>query len=193
MGLTTKRTLEILAVIVVVILATTAITVFLAPYFDPSKNLWIMKLLELKTLALIVYFVYAVISVIFIPLPTLPLDILAAGLYGVPLALTVRIAAALVADSIAYILAYRFGPPFLTRLVNPKTLQEFEHYSFKHGFKTFLVLSLLPVFNLDVIAYQAGLTKVSFVPFLLVMFVANLYRVAITMLYGRHIFSVLGL
>lgn len=174
-------------------LIVTILAIIAAPYLDLSKNPLVLKLLELQFYALLFYFLYSIFASVIVPIPTFPLDILMAGLYGIKFALPIRLAGALIGATAAYFIGFYFGHGFLKKILPKKIFKNFEKYSLKHGMKTYILLSLIPIFQQEWMAYHGGVSKLKFLPFIAIVFLANIYRIAFIMLYGSYLFGFLGI
>lgn len=178
---------------VVLAVAVTLFSALLAPYFDLSKNPFIQKIVGVKEEALAFYFLYSAFAAILIPVPTMPLEILFAGLFGIPITLAVRLAGSLLGATAAFLLAQKYGRPLLQRLLPASAYNEIDKFSGAKGLKAFFLISIFPFVNPEVMAYVAGLGNLKLIPTLLVLVVANFYRFFIVMVWGRQILANLGI
>ncbi len=108
------------------------------------------------------YIVITVIAVVIAPISTLPLLPLAVFRWGVFFAAFFSIIGWSIGSAIAFVLARRFGKPFIAKIISIKKIEEIENSIPKENFFISIVLLriALPV---DVLSYALGLfSSVSF-------------------------------
>jgi uncharacterized membrane protein YdjX (TVP38/TMEM64 family) len=189
----TRLELKFLFWSIVFALVVTGLSAWISPYFDLSRSSFIREIVEAKPWALSFYFLYSAFASVFVPVPTMPLEILFAGFFGIPLTLAVRLAGSLAGAAFAFFLAHRYGRPFLKRLLPVSTYQEVEKFSHMHGLKTFFLISVFPLVNPEVMAFVAGLGNLRLFPVLGILLIANFYRFFLAMMWGKQILENLGL
>ncbi|MFN7088513.1 MAG: VTT domain-containing protein, partial [Candidatus Paceibacteria bacterium] len=178
---------------VIAAVAVTILSAMLTPYFDLSRNPFIQEIMNIRKAALTFYFLYSTVASIFVPIPTMPLEVLFAGLFGIPMTLIVRLGASLVGATFAFFISHRYGRPLLKKLLPASTYQDIEKFSNSHGIRAFFLIAIFPLVNPEVMAYVAGLGNLRLTSTLLVLLVANLYRFLVAMVWGRQILQNLGL
>jgi uncharacterized membrane protein YdjX (TVP38/TMEM64 family) len=81
---------------------------------------------------------------------------------------------AFIGSFIAFYLSRKLGKPFVTRVINKKTLNKFKEFMEKRGTTALLLVYLLPAMPDDVISYVAGITNMKTKTFLLVSTIGRL-------------------
>ena len=101
-----------------------------------------------------------IVSVVIVPIPSLPLDMAAGATFGVVLGTTYAVIGAEIGAIISFLIGRTLGREALARIF--RTDVTFcEHCSDRH-LAIFVFLSrLLPIFSFDLISYGAGLTNMS--------------------------------
>ena len=107
----------------------------------------------------LVYMGALIISIVFSPLPTVALALGAGLAYGVVLGTIYTLAGGLTGGIICFLLARRFGRPWLARRVSSATLDYIDRLALVLGARLILLMRLIPVFGFEWVSYAAGLTK----------------------------------
>jgi len=189
----TRFELKFLFWSVVLAIGVTLLSAWLSPYFDLSQSPFIKKIIGAREEALVFYFFYSVFATIFVPVPTMPLEVLFAGIFGVPITLIIRLTGSLVGATFAFAIAHTYGRPLLRRILLVSSYNEIEKFSSTQGLKAFFFISVFPLVNPEIMAYVAGLGSLRLIPTLGILAVANFYRFFIAMVWGRQILQNLGL
>jgi len=95
-------------------------------------------------------------------LPATPMTLLGGFLFGVWLGTLYVIIAATVGATIAFLVARFFGGEFVKNLMknNFKRLNKYDKKVEQHGFKTMLILRLIPLFPFNGLNFAMGLTRI---------------------------------
>lgn len=101
------------------------------------------------------------VAVVVPPIPSVPLDIAAGAVFGVPWGVTWVLIGAEAGAIIAFLLARRLGRSRLERRIDPEFLARVDAAVERHGVLAVLVLRLVPTFHFDLVSYAAGLTSMS--------------------------------
>jgi len=106
--------------------------------------------------SMLLYVALTVGAVVVAPVSTLPLIPVAAVLWGAPVTALLSLAGWLVGGAIAFILARRFGRPFVGKFVNLNRLEQVERLI--PGRNLFLAVVLLRIaIPFDILSYALGL------------------------------------
>lgn len=107
-----------------------------------------------------VFILLMIVSVVIVPIPSLPLDLAAGAAFGVYLGATYAVMGAEIGAIISFLIGRALGRDALSRLFR-RDITFCERCSDRH-LAIFVFLSrLLPVFSFDLISYGAGLTNMS--------------------------------
>lgn len=107
----------------------------------------------------LVYMAALVVSIVFSPLPTAALAVAAGLAYGVILGTLYTLAGGITGGVICFLLARRFGRPWLERRVNRGTMDYIDRLALNIGARLLLITRLVPVFGFEWVSYAAGLTR----------------------------------
>ena len=173
MEITRKRATIAIVVVVVVIAALIALYVAYerwSPYDETDLERWIENL---GPWGPIIYILVFAGSMLFAPLPTAPLPVLAATAFGGALGFGYTMAATAIGSVICYALARKLGRPALRRLMSQAALDKVDELGERLGIRLLIVLRLFPVAGVDYVSYAAGLTKMRFLPYFAISVLAS--------------------
>lgn len=139
---------------------------------------------ERGALGVLVFILVMALSVLFAPIPNVPIFI-AAGLAWGPVLGTVYCMAGLTLGSaIAFGLARKFGRRHLARLIGQRAAARIDHMVDTMGGRVVFWSRLMPGVNFDWISYVAGMTSVPFRVFIFYSFLGMLAPTAVTVAMG---------
>ena len=121
----------------------------------------------------IVYIVVFALSMLFAPLPTAPMPLVAAAVFGPALGFLYTITATAIGSTICFWVARRLGRPVLRRLTSQAALDKIDELGARLGIRLLIVLRLFPVAGVDYVSYAAGLTQMRFVYYIVISVLAS--------------------
>ena len=145
-------------------------------YFNPSNNRLVQTIVVYQDLAFVLYFIYVMIASVVVPIPTLPVDLVMINLLDPWSVVIVRLAGGLAGGSISFYQARNYGKRFLKRYLSEKNYNFIERQSDNITWQEFLIITMLPVINAELMAYVAGVSKVKFRWTILILALADFYR-----------------
>jgi uncharacterized membrane protein YdjX (TVP38/TMEM64 family) len=157
-----KHIVQIVAFILLFGLIVAAVSAAINRYFNPAEHPFIKDLLAKEHTALLFYFVYATVASVLVPIPTLPVDVLFLNLLDPASVITVRLAGGLAGSSVNFYLARNFGRPLLLKLLSKKNYEFVEDLSNNLAWHHFFIITMIPIFNTELMAYAGGISKLRF-------------------------------
>ena len=121
----------------------------------------------------IVYIVVFALSMLFAPLPTAPMPLVAAAVFGPALGFLYTITATAIGSTICFWVARRLGRPVLRRLTSQAALDKIDELGARLGIRLLIVLRLFPVAGVDYVSYAAGLTQMRFAYYIVISVLAS--------------------
>ncbi len=121
----------------------------------------------------IVYIVVFALSMLFAPLPTAPMPLIAAAVFGPALGFLYTITATAIGSTICFWVARRLGRPALRRLASQGALDKIDELGARLGIRLLIVLRLFPIAGVDYVSYAAGLTQMRFASYIVVSVLAS--------------------
>ncbi len=121
----------------------------------------------------IVYIVVFALSMLFAPLPTAPMPLIAAAVFGPALGFLYTITATAIGSTICFWVARRLGRPVLRRLTSQAALDRIDELGARLGIRLLVVLRLFPVAGVDYVSYAAGLTQMRFAYYIVISVLAS--------------------
>jgi len=89
--------------------------------------------------------------------------------------------------TINYILAYRFGRPFLQRKMSAENLEEMTYFWNKWGWFLYFIFGLIPVFPVELLSFICGFLETRIATFLLLSFIPRLIVFTVLAYFGQNI------
>ena len=145
-------------------------------YFNPSNNRLVQYIMIYQDLALVLYFIYVMVASVVVPIPTLPVDLVMINLFDPWSVVVIRLAGGLAGGSISFYLARNYGKKFLKRCLSEKNYNFIDNQSANITWQEFFIITMLPVINAELMAYVAGVSKVKFRWTILILALADFYR-----------------
>lgn len=127
------------------------------------------------------YFLAMTAQAILIPIPSSPVTLAGALVFGAPTGLALSMMGSTVGSALVFLAVRRWGEPLVVRLVGKETFRRYSGKLDERGWWLFLVL-LVPFTPDDVVCALAGLTRISFRRFLILMVLGRLPATAATVL-----------
>lgn len=101
-------------------------------------------------------------SIIFSPLPTVPVNIAGGLAFGVFFGAIYTITGGMIGATVNFALSRRFGRSFVERRLGAQVTSQIDQLAERMGFRIIFFMRLIPLFNFDWVSYAAGLTSLSF-------------------------------
>lgn len=101
-------------------------------------------------------------TIVFTPVPTLPVDIAAGLAFGVVRGTLFVMAGAMVGATIDFYIARWLGRGVVARKLGPRVMAEIDRYAERMGARLVFLARLFPIFNYKWLSYAAGLTRISY-------------------------------
>ena len=121
----------------------------------------------------VVYIVVFAGSMLFAPLPTAPMPLIAAAVFGPALGFLYTISATAIGSTVCFWVARRLGRPTLKRLTSQVALDKIDQLGERLGTRLLIVLRLFPVAGVDYVSYAAGLTQMRFPTYIVISVLAS--------------------
>lgn len=100
------------------------------------------------------------VAVVVSPLPSVPLDVAAGLAFGLFWGTVYVLIGAELGAIVAFLLARRFGRPWVERRLPAAFVAQLDRLSGRAGFRAILFMRVLPAFQFDWVSYAAGLTPI---------------------------------
>lgn len=145
----------------------------------------------------LVYIGVLALSVLFAPIPNVPIFIAAGLAWGPVLGTVYSMLGMTLGSALAFGVSRKLGRRHVRRLIGSKAAQRIDRLAETMGGQVIFWARMLPVVNFDLISFVAGLTAISFARFLVASFLGMLVPTAIAVVagdsLGRDIRITLGL
>ena len=105
------------------------------------------------------------LSVLFAPIPNVPIFIAAGLVWGPVLGTAYSMAGLLIGSTMAFYVSRRFGRRHLPRLIGGKAAERLDNAAQTMGGRVIFWSRMLPAVNFDWISFVAGMTSIRFAPF----------------------------
>ena len=141
----------------------------------------------------VVFIVFMAVSVLFAPIPNIPIFIAAGLIWGPILGTTYSMAGMMLGSTMAFGVSRALGRKHLHRLIGAKAAQRMDDMADHLGGRLVFWSRMIPVINFDIISYVAGLTSVQFPVFFLYSFLGMLTPTTIAVVAGDSLEDNFGL
>lgn len=172
-----KNFLQVITFIALFGVAVAILSGLLSNIIDPSNNRYIQELLRYQNQALILYFVFVMVASVFVPIPTLPIDLLLFSIFDPATVVIIRVFGGLAGGSVSYYLSYNYGRPLLKRWLSKKNYEVVETLSDNFSWREFFIITMIPIINAELMAYVGGLGKMGYRKTAFTLFLGIAYRV----------------
>jgi uncharacterized membrane protein YdjX (TVP38/TMEM64 family) len=99
--------------------------------------------------------------IVFVPVPTIPIEIVAGVAYGIIPGSLLVFAGHMLGALAAFLISRRFGRPLLARWLGARAIARLDAFTAADGgFRYVFFLRLLPLFDFKLVSYACGLTEV---------------------------------
>ncbi len=132
----------------------------------------------------IVYVLVLAASVLFAPIPNVPIFIAAGLAWGPVLGTIYSMAGMTLGSAAAFWVARRFGRRHLPRLIGRKAAERLDRLAIDAGGQVIFWARMLPVVNFDLISFVAGLTAIDFRRFVVASFLGMLVPTSLAVVAG---------
>ncbi len=119
------------------------------------------------------------VIIVFIPVPTIPIEIVAGIVYGIVAGSLLVLAGHVIGALIAFSIAKRFGRPLLRRWLGERAVTKLDPLASQSGFWYVFYMRLLPLFDFKLVSYAAGLTAMKTRSYLLATTVGIFFPILI--------------
>ena len=121
----------------------------------------------------VVYIAIFAASMLFAPLPTAPMPLIAAAVFGPALGFLYTITATAIGSTVCFWIARRLGRPALGRLTSQRALDKIDELGERLGIRLLIILRLFPIAGVDYVSYAAGLTQMRFPTYIVISVLAS--------------------
>jgi uncharacterized membrane protein YdjX (TVP38/TMEM64 family) len=125
-----------------------------------------------------------VLQTVIMPIPGAVVSAANGALFGVGWGTFLSWVGGLLGSSLAFWLARWFGAGLVARFASSERIAQLDQLSSRYGFRTLLLIRLIPGISVDLVSYLAGLTTIKYTHFVL--------ATAIGLLPGAFVFNLLG-
>lgn len=132
----------------------------------------------------LVFILVMALSVLFAPIPNVPIFIAAGLAWGPVLGTAYCMAGLTIGSTVAFWVARKFGRRHLARLIGRHAAERIDHMVDTMGGRVVFWTRLMPGVNFDWISFVAGMTSVPFRTFIIFSFLGMLPPTAITVAMG---------
>ncbi len=113
-------------------------------------------------LAPLVYIALLASTVIFTPLPSVPVNIAGGLAFGVVMGTVYTLIGGMIGATVNFYVARRLGRGFVERRLGARSMAHVDGIAERMGARLVFLTRLIPLFNFDWVSYAAGLTRLSF-------------------------------
>lgn len=135
--------------------------------------------------AYIVFFIIQLISVIIAPIPSNISSVVGGAVFGMWESFLLSTIAIIGGSIIVFLLARKFGKPFVDRFVNPKISSKYEQLiSSKRGEMLLMLMFFLPFFPDDALGFLVGLSKMSLRKYFIIILITRPWGILVSSAVG---------
>ena len=146
-------------------------------------------LLSFGALTPLVYFALQLLQVIVAPIPGGTIGVIGGALFGLPMGFALSASATFIGSCAVFLLTKKFGRPFVERFSNNEWIAKFEAISPEKIDLVLFLVFLFPAFPDDILCFAAGLTKMPFRRFALLVIVGRFPGIFLNTLVGAGLFA----
>jgi uncharacterized membrane protein YdjX (TVP38/TMEM64 family) len=159
---TTRQALILLALLAVGVAVSYALDFVVSRFVDLEAEAVKDWVAGFGALAPLVYVALLAATIIFSPLPSVPVDIAGGLAFGWALATVYTVIGGMIGATVNFYMARWLGRHFVERKIGRQAMTQIDTLAERTGFKFVFAARLLPLFNFDWVSYAAGLTLISF-------------------------------
>ncbi|WP_303869709.1 TVP38/TMEM64 family protein [Acetobacterium wieringae] len=135
----------------------------------------------------LVFFLLQLLQIIIAPIPGGTVGLVGGALFGTFGGFLINAAGTLVGSIIVFVLAKRFGRPFVLRFVSPELVEKYDHIKESRLNTVLFLIFLFPLFPDDMLCFIAGLSSMPLKTFALIILLARTPSVFINTMIGAGI------
>lgn len=121
----------------------------------------------------VIYILVFALSMLFAPVPTAPMPLIASAVFGPVLGFFYTIIATAIGSTICFWVARRLGRPVLRRFASQRAVDRIDQLGARLGVRLLIVMRLFPVAGVDYVSYAAGLTQMRFLTYIVISVLAS--------------------
>lgn len=133
------------------------------------------------------FFILQLLQIIVAPIPGGTVGLVGGALFGTFWGFVISIAGTLIGSSIVFLLAKRFGRPFVLKFVSSPIINKYEHIEESKLDAVLFAIFLFPLFPDDILCFIAGLSTMKFKTFLIIAIIGRSPSVFINNMVGAGI------
>lgn len=135
------------------------------------------------------YFILQLLQIIIAPIPGGTVGLVGGALFGTFWGFILSIAGTLIGSSIVFLLAKRFGRPFVLKFVKSPIIEKYEHIEESKLNGVLFTIFLFPLFPDDILCFIAGLSTMKFKTFIIIAIIGRSPSVFINNMVGAGIMN----
>ena len=133
------------------------------------------------------FFLLQLLQIIIAPIPGGTVGLVGGALFGTIGGFLISAAGTLAGSIIVFVLAKRFGRPFVLRFVSPELVEKYDHIKESRLNTVLFLIFLFPLFPDDMLCFIAGLSPMPVKTFILIIMLARTPSVFINTMIGAGI------
>jgi len=133
------------------------------------------------------FFILQLLQIIIAPIPGGTVGLVGGALFGTFWGFVISIAGTLVGSAIVFLLAKRFGRPFVLKFVSSPLIAKYENIEESKLNAVLFAIFLFPLFPDDILCFVAGLSAMKFKTFMIIAIVGRSPSVFINNMVGAGI------
>ena len=137
----------------------------------------------------LIFIVLLALQVLIAPIPGQAAGLVSGFIFGAFAGTVYSMIGLALGSYLAFVIARKFGRPFVEKVVDKNTLKKFDNISSKEGTLTLFLIYLFPALPDDAVCYIAGLTKIRIRTLVIISFLGRLPGFFVLNLVGSGIAS----
>ncbi|AWW27250.1 TVP38/TMEM64 family protein [Acetobacterium carbinolicum] len=133
------------------------------------------------------FFLLQLLQIIIAPIPGGTIGLVGGALFGTIGGFLISAAGTITGSIIVFVLAKRFGRPFVVRFVSPELIEKYDHIKESKLNTVLFLIFLFPLFPDDMLCFIAGLSTMPLKTFILIVLLARTPSVFINTMIGAGI------
>ena len=159
---TTRQALMLLALLAVGVAVSYAVDWAVSRFVDLDERRIGAWIDGFGLLAPLIFVLLLAATVIFTPLPSVPVDIAGGLAFGTLLATVYILVGGMLGATVNFFIARRLGRGYVERKLVRQAMEQVDGLAERMGGKLVFLIRLIPLFNFDWVSYAAGLTRMSY-------------------------------